>query len=89
MMLLRKTGWHDLGGITSLLERGVPPGAMNRFGKTALHNAIQSDNGLPIVEVLLDHRAYPLRVTTKLENIRTAPSGLDAPSIARLGQSAP
>ena len=45
MILLRKTDWHDYDGIEWLLERGVDPNRMTRWGKTALHNAILSDNG--------------------------------------------
>ena len=63
-ILLRKTDWHDHQGITWLLERGVPPNAMTRWGKTALHNAILSDNRLAIVELLLDHGADPSAIAT-------------------------
>src|SRR6266704_2891217 len=55
MILLRKTDWHDYEGIKWLLEQGVDPNRRTRWGKTALHNAILSDNALDIVEVLLDH----------------------------------
>jgi ankyrin repeat protein len=60
MMLLRKTDWHDYEGIKYLLERGVAPNYSTRWGKTALHNAVISDNRLAIVDVLLDHGADPL-----------------------------
>ena len=59
MILLRKTDWHDYEGIKWLLEQGVDPNRRTRWGKTALHNAILSDNALDIVEVLLDHGADP------------------------------
>jgi len=59
MMLLRKTDWHDYAGIKWLLERGVDPNRRTRWGKTALHNAVLSDNALEIFEVLLDHGADP------------------------------
>src|SRR5438034_1044610 len=57
MMLLRKTDWHDYAGIKWLLERGVDPNLRTRWGKTALHNAVLSDNALEIFEVLLDNGA--------------------------------
>jgi ankyrin repeat protein len=59
MMLLRKTDWHDHDGVALLLDRGVDPNRMTRWGKTALHNAIISDNEKAIVELLLDHGADP------------------------------
>lgn len=59
MMLLRKTDWHDLEGVKLLLDAGVEPNRMTRWGKTALHNAALSDNDLAIFEVLLDHGADP------------------------------
>ena len=63
-LLLRKTDWHDYGGIKYLLEHGVDPNVTTRWGKTALHNAVLSDNDLAIVELLLDHGADPLAVAT-------------------------
>jgi len=65
MMLLRKTDWHDYDGIKWLLERGIDPDVMTRWGKTALHNAILSDNDLGIVELLLDHGANPGRIAER------------------------
>src|SRR5438105_8154308 len=58
-ILLRKTDWHDYDGIRWLLEHGVAPNRTTRWGKTALHNAVLSDNALEIFEVLLDHGAEP------------------------------
>jgi ankyrin repeat protein len=65
MILLRKTDWHDHDGVTWLLEQGVDPNHMTRWGKTALHNAILSDNAVEIVEVLLDHGADPTLVAPR------------------------
>jgi len=56
-MLLRKADWHDYEGIKYLLEKGVDPNRMTRWGYTALHQAIRRDNALKIVEVMLDHDA--------------------------------
>jgi ankyrin repeat protein len=63
MILLRKTDWHDYHGIKWLLERGIDPNRMTRWGKTAFHNAVRSDNALEILEVLLDHGADPTLLT--------------------------
>jgi ankyrin repeat protein len=59
MILLRKTDWHDYEGIKWLLERGVDPNRRTRWGKTAIHNSVLSDNGIKIIEVLLEHGADP------------------------------
>jgi ankyrin repeat protein len=61
-ILLRKTDWHDLDGIRWLLARGVDPNRTTRWGKTALHNAVLSDNGLAIIDALLDHGADPTMI---------------------------
>ncbi len=58
-MLLRKTDWHHEEAIRWLLAQGVDPNRTTQWGKTALHNAIISDNSLAIVEVLLEHGADP------------------------------
>jgi len=58
-MLLRKADWHHGEAIKWLLERGADPNRMTPWGKTALHNALVSDNGLEIITVLLDHGADP------------------------------
>ena len=59
IMLLRKHDWHDYDGILWLLDHGADPNRMTRFGRTAFHHAVQRDNALAIIEVLLDHRADP------------------------------
>jgi ankyrin repeat protein len=58
-ILLRKADWHDYEAIKWLLEQGINPNLMTHWGKTALLNAVLSDNALPIIEVLLDHGADP------------------------------
>lgn len=66
-MLLRKTDWHDYDGLEWLLEHGAAANASTHWGKTALHNAILSDNRLEIVRLLLDHGASPLAIATRPE----------------------
>ena len=68
MMLLRKADWHDYDGIELLLDRGVDPNRMSRFGKTALHQAVIRDNGLDIIELLLDRGADPCIVAQDLRH---------------------
>jgi ankyrin repeat protein len=82
MMLLRKTDWHDYDGIKWLLEHGVAPNRMTRWGKTALHNAVLSDNALDIFKVLLDHGADPAIVATRPDRIRPASLGRSAVEMA-------
>ena len=68
MMLLRKTDWHDLEGVRLALDHGADVNRMSRWGKSALHNAILSDNGLDIVELLLDRGADPTIVAKDLRH---------------------
>jgi ankyrin repeat protein len=58
-ILLRKADWHHGEAITWLLEHGADPNRMTHWGKTALHNALISDNALEIIESFLDHGADP------------------------------
>ena len=68
MMLLRKTDWHDLEGVRLVLDHGADANRMTRWGKTALHNAILSDNRLGIIELLLDRGADPTIVARDLRH---------------------
>ncbi len=81
-MLLRKTDWHDYAGIKWLLEQGVDPNRQTHWGKTALHNAVLSDNGLEIFEVLLDHGADPTLVADRPDRWSRAVSGRSAVAMA-------
>jgi ankyrin repeat protein len=58
-MLLRKADWHDANGLKLVLEHGADPNAMTRWGHNALHQALRRDNGIQIIELLLDHGADP------------------------------
>ena len=80
-ILLRKTDWHDREGIQWLLEQGVNPNLRTRWGKTALHNAVLSDNALEIFERLLDHGADPTLAGARPDVFRSA-SGKSAVSLA-------
>lgn len=85
-MLLRKADWHDLKGVRLLLERGADPNRLTQWGKTALHNALLSDNAIEIIELLLDHGADPRIPGTRPEVARSAASLSPASIAARRGR---
>jgi ankyrin repeat protein len=58
-MLLRKADWHDYDGIKYLLEHGADPNRMTRWHYTALHQAVRRDNGIELIDLMLDHGADP------------------------------
>jgi ankyrin repeat protein len=62
-ILLRKCDWHDELGIALALEHGANPYHLTRWGLTALHQAMRRDNGLIIIEQLLNHGADPTITT--------------------------
>lgn len=80
-MLLRKTDRHDLEGVRLLLERGADPNRLTHWGKTALHNALLSDNAIEIVTLLLDHGADASIKGTRPDVVRSA-AGKSAVSLA-------
>jgi hypothetical protein len=61
-MLVRKHDWHDLEGVRYLLAHGADPNRDTTWGITPFHQALRRDNGLPIVELALQHGADPTRV---------------------------
>jgi ankyrin repeat protein len=87
-ILLRKTDWHDHEGIKWLLERGIDPNRKTRWGKTAIHNAVLSDNDIKIIEELLDHGADPTLIADQPERGQAATSAKSAVAMAaRRGRS--
>jgi ankyrin repeat protein len=58
-MLLRKADWHDDEGLKLILQHGADPNAMTIWGNTALHQSLRRDNGLVMIEMLMDHGANP------------------------------
>jgi ankyrin repeat protein len=64
-ILLRKADWHDEHGIQLALEHGANPNYMTHWGFTALHQSLRRDNGLVIIEMLLNHGAGPIIKSTR------------------------
>ncbi|MDE3201745.1 MAG: ankyrin repeat domain-containing protein [Acidobacteriota bacterium] len=59
-LLVRKADWHDFDGMKMALDYGADPNLMPRWGRNALQHAIQRDNSIEILELLLDRGADPL-----------------------------
>jgi ankyrin repeat protein len=62
LMLIRKLDWHDPDGVRYLLAQGVDFKRKRARGSPALHHALERDNSLQIIELLLDHGADPNEV---------------------------
>jgi len=66
-MLVRKADWHDEDGLRLILEHNQEhrgdPNLMTRWGVNALQHALRRDNGLVMIEMLLDHGADPTLTT--------------------------
>ena len=60
-MLVRKADWHDPDGARFLLENGADPNYATQWQRTAFHQAILRDNGIEMIELMLDHGADPTR----------------------------
>jgi ankyrin repeat protein len=56
----RKCDWHDDAGLLLALEHGANPNFMTVWKHTPCHQSIRRDNGLVMIELLLDHGADPL-----------------------------
>ncbi|HEY6060640.1 MAG TPA: ankyrin repeat domain-containing protein [Gemmatimonadales bacterium] len=62
VMLIRKLDWHDLEGVRYMLAQGLDLTRKRARGGPALHHALERDNSLQIIELLLDHGADPHEV---------------------------
>src|SRR5580704_15447546 len=81
-LLLRKTDWHDFDGIKWLLEHGADANRATHWGRTAFHHAVSRDNGIDIIELLLDHGADPTLVAERPDlRLRNGP-GMSAVAMA-------
>ncbi len=72
LMLIRKHDWHDYEGVKYLLEHGASPKHIRKRGWHPLHHALERDNDLPIIELLLDHGADPAGVEDGLSGTARA-----------------
>jgi ankyrin repeat protein len=85
-LLLRKADWHDFEGIKWLLEQGVEPDTVTRWGKTALQQAVLRDNDIEAVRVLLDYGSNPALAATKPERHEGRPdSAVDTAAVRGRG----
>jgi ankyrin repeat protein len=58
-VLTRKCDWHDEKGLALALARGADPNYRTVWKVTPFQHAIRRDNGLIMIEMLLDHGADP------------------------------
>ncbi|HEX7960201.1 MAG TPA: ankyrin repeat domain-containing protein, partial [Terriglobales bacterium] len=56
----RKCDWHDDKGLNLVLDHGANPNYRTIWKFTPFQQSIRRDNGLVMIEALLDHRADPL-----------------------------
>jgi ankyrin repeat protein len=55
----RKCDWHDDKGLEFALEHGADSNHLTRWKYSLLHQAIRRDNGLVMIEAILDRKADP------------------------------
>lgn len=74
LMLIRKHDWHDYEGVKYLLQHVSPNSAWNgkRF---PVHHALERENGLAIIRLLLDHGVDFLQEQDGLTAIARAAHG--------------
>jgi ankyrin repeat protein len=81
-LLLRKTDWHDYEGIKWLFEHGADPNRSTHWGRTAFHHAVSRDNGIDIIQLLLEHGADPTLVAERANLRQTDGPGLTGLAMA-------
>jgi ankyrin repeat protein len=59
LMLVRKADWHDEAGMRMVLEYGGNPNFMPLGDSTPLHHSIRRDNGMPLIEPLVEFGGDP------------------------------
>jgi len=64
-LLVRKADWHDYEGQKYLLEHGADPNWGTHWGGTPFHHALRRDNGIEIIDLLLDHGGDPSLVSER------------------------
>jgi ankyrin repeat protein len=58
-VLARKADWHDDQGLRLALDAGANPNYLTHWKVTPFQHAIRRDNGLVMIQMLLDHGADP------------------------------
>jgi ankyrin repeat protein len=61
---MRKCDWHDDAGLLLVLEHGANPNYLSTWKHTPLHQSIRRDNGMVMIDHLLDHGGDPLLMNT-------------------------
>jgi ankyrin repeat protein len=56
---LRKCDWHDDKGLELALEHGADPNDFGHWNGSFFHHSIRRDNGLVMIEAILDRNADP------------------------------
>jgi ankyrin repeat protein len=56
---VRKCDWHDDKGLELALDHGADPNYLTRWGYSLLQHAIRRDNGLVMIDAILDRKADP------------------------------
>jgi ankyrin repeat protein len=56
---VRKCDWHDDKGLELALEYGADPNYLTCWKYSILHHAIRRDNGLAMIEAILERKADP------------------------------
>ncbi len=64
-LLVRKADWHDVEGMRLVLAHGANPNWMPMWGSSAFQHALRRDNGIGMIEMLLNHGADPALVSAK------------------------
>jgi ankyrin repeat protein len=57
---VRKCDWHDDKGLKLVLEHGSNPNYLTAWKYSPFHQSIRRDNGLIMIELLLDYGADPM-----------------------------
>jgi ankyrin repeat protein len=58
-VIARKCDWHDEKGLALALKHGADPNYLTTWKYTPFHQSIRRDNGLIMIEMLLDRGADP------------------------------
>jgi ankyrin repeat protein len=56
---IRKCDWHDDKGLELALDHGADPNYLTRWKYSLLQHAIRRDNGLVMIDAILDRKADP------------------------------